>query len=78
MLSPTRFLAPGVMVALLLVSSLPSVVVAQQDEGRPVPPIELPAVIPNGVRSGNLDTPLGPARWVHLVGDRALPGLGVD
>jgi hypothetical protein len=52
----------------------------QTDEGHPAvgaattqdstlfPPIELPAEIPDGFDSGTLDTPLGPARWVHLQG----------
>jgi len=39
------------------------------------PLIELPAEIPEGIESGTLDTPLGPARWVHLSGDdESLPG----
>ena len=38
--------------------------------------VELPTEVPAGVRSGTLDTPLGPARWVHLQGDRStLPDL---
>jgi hypothetical protein len=33
------------------------------------PPIQLPTDIPADVRSGTLETPFGPARWVHLTGD---------
>lgn len=37
----------------------------------------LPAVIPDDVESGTLDTPSGPARWVHLSGEwSTLPLLG--
>jgi len=35
------------------------------------PTIELPAEIPEGIKSGTLKTPLGPARWVHLSGELA-------
>lgn len=32
--------------------------------------IELPRTIPASIPSGELRTPFGPARWVHLEGDR--------
>jgi hypothetical protein len=38
--------------------------------------VELPRDIPEDIPSGSLDTPLGPARWVHLSGDaETLPDI---
>jgi hypothetical protein len=46
-------------------------------ESTTIPPIELPAEIPEGIESGTLETPLGPGRWVHVSGHETTfpPGL---
>ena len=45
---------------------------AQSDAAAPesliAQPIELPAEVPEEIESGTFETPLGPARWVHLSG----------
>ena len=82
--SATRFVAAGAIVALFGGLLLATVLTHQQgDDSRPIVgasplpepvvtptlPIMLPPQIPDGVATGTLDTPLGPARWVHLRGD---------
>ena len=32
--------------------------------------LRLPATLPDGIESGTLDTPAGPARWIHIRGTR--------
>lgn len=51
--------------------------VRAQDSGNATPAtVELPREIPEDITSGQLDTSLGPARWVHLSGDaETLPAL---
>ena len=80
MFSATKFVVAGVIVALfagfLLVGVLvqqsaevaPAAVGSASPEATPSTPFELPAVIPDDIESGILDTPAGTARWVHLTG----------
>lgn len=47
----------------------PAPVATAEDAAIPeAPTITLPDVLPDGVRSGTVQTPAGPARWVHLTG----------
>ena len=84
--SASKLVVAGAIVALFGGFLLAGVLTTQPEETRPAvgatttpestttPPIELPAEIPEGIESGTLETPLGPARWVHLSGDeRAMP-----
>jgi len=78
MFSATKFVVAAVIVALfggfLLAGvltqqgeePLPAVGASASPEASPLYRVRLPDVLPDDVRSGTLDTPLGPARWVHL------------
>ena len=58
---------------------LPAVASTATPEATMFPPIQLPPDIPADVRSGTLETPFGPARWVHLTGDEtSLPSQFSD
>jgi hypothetical protein len=82
MFSVTKFVVAGVIVALFggfLLSGVlmqqpaevaPAAVGSASPEATPSTPFKLPAVIPEGIESGTVDTPLGTARWVHLTGGR--------
>jgi hypothetical protein len=85
--SATKFVVASAIVALFGGFLLAGVLTLPSDEQMPMvgasttpdkatpPAVELPAEIPEGIDSGTLDTPLGPARWVHLSGDdETLPG----
>ncbi len=77
----TKFVVAGAIVALFGGFLLSGVLTAPSDDALPAasatatpesttaPPIQLPTDIPADVRSGLLETPFGPARWVHLTGD---------
>ena len=81
MFSATKFVVAAAIVALfggfLLAGVLtqppenaaPAVGATTSPQATTTPPLSLPAEIPDGVATGTLDTPLGPARWVHLSGD---------
>jgi hypothetical protein len=56
----------------------PAVGATASPRATPTQPVQLPAEIPDGVDSGTLDTPLGPARWVHLRGDDATLPFELD
>ena len=76
----TKFVLAGVIVALFGGFLLAGLLTTRQaDEPLPVgasaspetaslDPVRLPAELPADVPSGRLDSPLGPARWVHLQG----------
>jgi hypothetical protein len=82
MFSATKFVVAGAIVALfggfLLAGILttqrsedasPAAGASMSPEGTTTHPVMLPAVIPDGIDSGTLDTPVGQVRWVHLRGD---------
>jgi hypothetical protein len=82
MFSVTKFIVAGVIVALFGGLLLSGVLTTRQGEdATPVvgatlspqttteQPVMLPSEIPEGIDTGSLDTPLGPARWVSLRGD---------
>jgi hypothetical protein len=81
MFSATKFVVAGVIVALFGGFLLTGVLTQKGEESVlpagasaspeaiPSDSFTLPAEIPEGIESGSLDTPLGPARWVHLQGD---------
>jgi len=92
MFSATKFVVAGVIVVLFGGFLLAGVLTQPQSE-EPLPvgasasaspeatpgqPFTLPSELPEGIESGTLDTPLGPATWVHLT--RAdggqLPNIG--
>jgi len=87
-LSATKFVAAGVIVALFGGFLLSGVLTQDGDESLLLPgasaspeatpsySFTLPAEVPDGIESGTLDTPLGPARWVHLQGNHTtMPDL---
>jgi hypothetical protein len=53
-------------------SAAPSATIAPSPLALPSAPAAalLPAVIPDAIEHGTIDTPIGPATWVHLHGDR--------
>ena len=73
----TRSILATTVIPVALAVGLGTVAVRAQDADNVVPEtVELPHDIPEDVASGTLDTPLGPARWVHLQGGAAdLPSL---
>jgi|GEM_PF-4651368 len=82
MFSAVKFVVAGAIVALFGGFLLSGVLTHPSDESVPAastsasPKVELPLEIPDDIPSGQLDTPLGPARWVHLSGDaETLPDI---
>ncbi len=83
MFSATKLVVAGVIVALFAGVLLSGVLTHPSDDPPPAvgptatpeattfPPIQLPNDIPVDVRSGTLESPFGPARWVHLTGDES-------
>lgn len=89
MFSAVKFVAAAVIVVLFGGFLLAGVVNGPTDDAPPAVgaspsaedsphPTGLPAEVPEGVEIGTLETPFGPARWVHLVGDETSlpPNLG--
>ncbi len=63
------FLLAGVLTTQPSLEAVPAVgASASPEPSRTEAPIELPIEIPADVTSGRMDTPIGPARWVHLSG----------